>query len=251
MQLKYSYWFFKNAISKENCNRIIETGLSSLEKSKSLGLDTRAITYGHKEKQSQPNAPSQGEMSSYQLKQQGITESYIRDSEVAWLNDQWIYDLLFPYINFANISAGWNWQWDYAESLQFTVYHGNEKNGGFYGWHKDGPSDHFGAYKRYIPGISLAEDDGRSGYVSDNNFVGKVRKISMTLNLSESGSFEGGNLKFDFGYHSSNERFYECEEIRPQGSLIVFPSFLDHCVTPVTSGTRYSLVMWVLGEPFK
>jgi hypothetical protein len=26
---------------------------------------------------------------------------------------------------------------------------------------------------------------------------------------------------------------------------------MPHCVTPVTKGTRYSLVLWVLGDPFK
>ena len=40
-------------------------------------------------------------------------------------------------------------------------------------------------------------------------------------------------------------------EIRPRGSIIVFPSFVWHRVTPVTKGTRYSLVVWSLGYPFK
>ena len=40
------------------------------------------------------------------------------------------------------------------------------------------------------------------------------------------------------------------KEARKKGSVIVFPSFLLHKVTPVTSGTRYSLVMWTLGQPF-
>jgi PKHD-type hydroxylase len=82
--------------------------------------------------------------------------------------------------------------------------------------------------------------------------VGKVRKLSLTINLNSPGDYEGGNLKFDFGMHCEKEnRFHECEEIRPQGSMVVFPSFVDHCVTPVTKGTRYSLVLWTLGEPWK
>ena len=36
-----------------------------------------------------------------------------------------------------------------------------------------------------------------------------------------------------------------------KGSIIVFPSFMPHCVTPVTKGVRTSLVMWCLGEPWK
>ena len=73
----------------------------------------------------------------------------------------------------------------------------------------------------------------------------------MTINLSEPGSYEGGNLKFDYGPHIKGERYHECTEIRPKGSVIVFPSYLYHQVTPVTKGTRYSLVMWSLGHPFR
>jgi PKHD-type hydroxylase len=88
-------------------------------------------------------------------------------------------------------------------------------------------------------------------YTTDPLMIGKVRKLSLTLNLNSPGDYEGGNLKFDYGFHSDGEQFHECEEIRPQGSVIIFPSFLDHCVTPVTAGTRYSLVLWSLGQPFK
>jgi predicted 2-oxoglutarate/Fe(II)-dependent dioxygenase YbiX len=37
----------------------------------------------------------------------------------------------------------------------------------------------------------------------------------------------------------------------PRGTVIVFPSFMWHRVKPVTSGTRYSLVVWNLGRPFR
>ena len=87
-------------------------------------------------------------------------------------------------------------------------------------------------------------------YVDDINFVGKVRKLSVTINLNKPGDYEGGNLKFDFGPHTEGERYHECTEIRPQGSIIVFPSFIAHQVTPITKGTRYSLVLWSLGQPF-
>ena len=72
----------------------------------------------------------------------------------------------------------------------------------------------------------------------------------MTLNLNEPGDYEGGLLNFDFGIHAPTQ-YHKCTEISPQGSLIVFPSFIHHQVTPVTRGTRYSLVLWTLGHPFK
>jgi PKHD-type hydroxylase len=43
----------------------------------------------------------------------------------------------------------------------------------------------------------------------------------------------------------------QAKEISPKGSIIVFPSFLWHRVKPVMQGTRYSLVLWNLGYPFK
>jgi PKHD-type hydroxylase len=185
------------------------------------------------------------------LLEKGIENSYVRDSEVTWLNDKWLYDLIVPCIDRANTLAGWNWQFDYHETFQFTVY----KPGGFYSWHKDGHSDYAGAFKRYIYGVTPEplKSDGKfpNQYTADNKMIGKIRKISMTLNLNAPGEYEGGNLKFDFGQHSTRNRFHEVEEIRPRGSMIVFPSFLDHTVTPITKGTRYSLVLWTLGDPFK
>lgn len=250
MQLTYSYYFFKEAVPPDICKRIIDLGLEKIEKEKSEGKNTEAYTFGDEQKGAKPDASPQGELTKQELKKQGIEDTYVRDSEVSWLNDRWIYDMLLPYIDRGNKSAGWNFQYDYHETFQFTVY----RPGGFYSWHKDGHSDHLGAFKRYIHGVTPQpmKPDGKlpQNYTTDKNMIGKVRKISMTLNLNAPGEYEGGNLKFDFGHHSEN-RFHEVEEIRPQGSMIIFPSFLDHCVTPVTEGTRYSLVLWTLGDPFK
>lgn len=252
MQLKYSYFFFKSAIPPETCQRIIDLGVSKLELERSQGLNVEAYTFGDRQKGALNNAPSQGELSRQELKKQGVTEAYVRDSEVTWLSDRWLYDLIHPFIRDANAKAGWNFEWDYSENFQFTVYN---SPGGFYGWHKDGDSDHNGIYRRYIHGVTPLpmKADGKlpEKYTTDSAMVGKIRKLSMTLNLNAPGDYEGGNLKFDYGYHADGEQFHECEEIRPQGSLIVFPSFIDHCVTPVTKGTRYSLVLWSLGQPFK
>jgi PKHD-type hydroxylase len=82
-------------------------------------------------------------------------------------------------------------------------------------------------------------------------FSGKIRKLSVTINLSDPKDYKGGNLRFDFGPHDQKKRFHTCTEIRPRGSIIVFPSHVFHQVTPVTKGTRHSLVMWSLGLPFR
>jgi len=252
MQLKYSYWWFKSAISPENCQKILDCGNAKIQQELETGNSIDAITFGDSQKQDAP----EGSTALNETPLSEINENqktYVRDSKAVWLNEDWIYDLIVPFVHEANKKAGWNWQTDYHEMLQFTRY---DSPGGFYGWHKDGPSDWNGVSKRYIHGVTQdpLKPNGRlpSGYVQDENMIGKIRKISMTINLNEPGSYAGGNLKFDFGMHSDKQhRFHECEEIRPQGSVIVFPSFVDHCVTPVTSGTRYSLVMWTLGDPWK
>ena len=247
MQLENYYYYFKSALSPENCNKIINLGLSEIENRKSRGESIEGVTGGGSEKGSNPNAKPIGETPRGKILDKNV---YDRDSKVAWLNDQWLYDLITPYINEANFEAGWKWNYDFCESFQFTIYEPD----GFYGWHTDGGSDHFARYKRYIEGLSPprpGKDKLPTRFVKNNNLVGKIRKISCTINLNIPGEYEGGNLKFDFGQHREDGQFHECEEIRPQGSIIVFPSFLPHCVTPVTKGTRYSLVLWSVGEPWK
>jgi hypothetical protein len=249
MKLKNYYHSFVGAISPDVCQRIMDHGLKRLEEYKAMGRPTAAYTFGSHEKTAKTGAAPQGEENIAEL---DPATTFARDSQVAWLDDRWLYDIFHPYIAAANEQAGWNWQVDCSENFQFTVY----PPSGFYSWHKDGGSDQHYAYKRYVPGVTpLPMRDGGvcpDGYTTVDLLVGKVRKISMTVNLNPPGAYEGGNLKFDFGFHVPKEmRFVECEDIRPQGSIIVFPSFLDHCVTPITRGVRYSLVLWTLGPPYR
>ncbi len=259
MQVQNSYYWFKSALTPEQCQKIIDLGVNEIDRIKKAGGSTEATTFGdnHKqafEKTGKEVIPQQDKTIEEIKSQVGENinieqERYVRDSEVAWFNDPWLYDLIHPFLRTANKNAGWKYQWDFSESFQFTKYN----KGGFYGWHADGNSCHFGRYKRYIPGVSPTTPNGGipKGYTENPNMVGKVRKLSITINLNEPGEYDGGNLKFDYGPHASGKRFYEVEEIRPRGSIIVFPSFTYHQVTPVTRGTRYSLVLWSLGQPFK
>ena len=47
------------------------------------------------------------------------------------------------------------------------------------------------------------------------------------------------------------QKIITCKEIATKGSLVIFPSFMWHRVSPVTKGERKSLVMWNLGDSFK
>jgi PKHD-type hydroxylase len=248
MQLKNYYYWFETVLDPEVCRKIIELGESKIAETEASGGSSVAKTYGNMEKQSMPDSVPAGDLPLNERE----AKAYVRDSYVAWLNDRWIYDIVYPLVEKANKEAGWNWDLQGSELFQFTKY--NE--GGFYGWHEDGDSDWNGVYRKYIYGVTEKplepNGDIPQGYTLDENLIGKIRKISMTINLNSPGEYEGGDLKFDFGMHTEKDkRFHTCEEIRPQGSVIVFPSFLKHCVTPVTKGTRYSLVLWTIGEPWK
>jgi len=259
MQNKNAYYYFKSALTPDQCQKIIELGNSEIERLKKEGVDTEATTFGDNHKGAMvkdgKEVLAQNDQTIEEIKKNLGKDvdlqkaRYVRDSEVSWLNDMWLYELIHPFLKTANGNAGWHYQWDFSESFQFTKY----EKGGFYGWHADGNSCNLSKYKRYIPGVSPTDKNGEipKGYTNNPNMVGKVRKLSMTINLNKPGEYDGGNLKFDFGPHAEGKRFQEIEEIRPQGSIIVFPSYLYHQVTPVTRGTRYSMVLWSLGKPFK
>jgi PKHD-type hydroxylase len=85
-----------------------------------------------------------------------------------------------------------------------------------------------------------------------SEFFGTVRKLSATISLVDGDTYEGGDLEFDLRNSSDGSAVIRKSDItRKKGSIIVFPSFLYHRVTPVFKGTRYSLVVWCSGEPFK
>jgi PKHD-type hydroxylase len=69
------------------------------------------------------------------------------------------------------------------------------------------------------------------------------RKLSMVVQLSDQSEYQGGELEFmePFGRTA----------IKDKGAMIIFPSFEYHRVKAVTEGTRYSLVSWVSGAPFR
>lgn len=74
------------------------------------------------------------------------------------------------------------------------------------------------------------------------------RKLSCVVQLSDPATYEGGRLELDppdKGHALPADRFTQ------QGDMIFFPSHLRHRVTPVTAGTRHSLVVWFEGPPLR
>ncbi len=70
------------------------------------------------------------------------------------------------------------------------------------------------------------------------------RKLSVTVQLSDEDEYEGGDLQFQINHKAQSVS-------RKKGTVVIFPSFMLHRVTPITSGTRYSIVGWISGPPFR
>ena len=252
MFLKHAYLYFDNVIPKEVCEKFISIGENKILEEKNKGNKTEASTMGNTQYDDSMQLMPSNDLTIRDLIDKNINEEevYNRKSQIVWLDENWMYDIILPYVKAANENAGWNWSFTNTEKIQFTKY----TNNGFYGWHKDGGSDLYGVYKRYIYGITekpfCVDDSLPPLYTTVDDYIGKVRKISLTINITDPNDYEGGDLKFDLGNHQE-KNILTAHEGKSQGSIVVFPSFLDHCITPVTRGVRYSLVLWVLGEPWK
>lgn len=135
----------------------------------------------------------------------------IRQTDVVWSNNPELSQMALQYVNAANVESGWHINATMLEQIQIGRY----GVGGHYDWHKD----------------TLSPIDGIQ------------RKLSLSLQLSDPNTYEGGDLLIG-GPNS-------VPATRKQGSIIVFPSCQLHKVTPVTKGERFSVVAWVRGPQFR
>jgi PKHD-type hydroxylase len=117
------------------------------------------------------------------------------------------------YIDGANNQAGWMYNLVAQEHTQICRYKDTDK--GHYDWHVD---------------VVPPKD-------------GVQRKLSISILLSDPSDFEGGELQF--------KGIEDRKILTKQGSIVVFPSFVEHRVTPVTKGVRYSAVTWASGPSFR
>lgn len=261
MILKYYYWSFISAIPPDVCDQIIEIGLNRMaDQEEQFGKDiTNATVGGWKQKNEGNTIPVQDcTVSGLQKKKIDPASVYVRDSNVTFLDDPALYQLIWPFIHKANENAGWNFDWDYTENFQFTKYSKEQ----FYGWHTDSNENTYEEFDPKLHAIHKNQDGSpmldMSGAempeefhrTTNSHMIGKIRKLSVTVSLNDPADYSGGTLRFDLGPHRP-DRYHLCKEIRPKGSIVVFPSHIHHQVTPVTKGTRYSLVCWNLGKPWK
>ena len=100
------------------------------------------------------------------------------------------------------------------DPIQYTEYHSTSKDE--YTWHRD------------------------------TNHI-TPRKLSIVIQLSDPSEYEGGDLQIKD--YSVGENIITIK--KQKGQIVVFPSYLLHRVTPVTRGTRKSLVWWAGATTFK
>ena len=183
-------WAFEKALDSKTCNLILDTASNHFSKVTLIG-ETAA----------------------------GREDENIRKGQSFFDSQQFVYDLIWPYLNTANKNAEWNFEISSAEDYQIGKY----EVGDFYDKHIDG----------------LGTEGTKIIDPSRKNLHNKTRKLSMSVNLNN--DYEGGDLIL---YHVGPVK-------QKTGNITFFPSYLPHEVTPVTKGTRYSLVMWFLGNPWR
>jgi PKHD-type hydroxylase len=124
----------------------------------------------------------------------------------------WVYTLCADVAQQANATF---WQFDltgFYDKLHCLSYGPN----GHFEWHRD----------------------------SGDNSLRPQRKLSFSIMLSDPDEYEGGDLQiFDGSPTTVNAK--------AKGTFIVFPSWVQHRVTPVTKGERKSLVGWIGGPKLR
>ena len=146
----------------------------------------------------------------------GDTHHAVRRSQVLFLGTEpkyrWLYERVWAAAQECN-RLFFNVEISGVEpNIQFARYDSSDQ--GFYDWHTD--------FSGFRP----------------------LRKISISVQLSRPEDYDGGDLELLFA-----NRPEQVEKAR--GAFIAFPSFVLHRVTPVTRGTRWSLVAWVLGTRWR
>ena len=151
---------------------------------------------------------------------EGKTKGYtkdVRESQVSWLYP--IDDMDWVFRRVTDITLNLN-----ERFFKFDLFGLNE---GFQFTNYEAPS---GKYGKHV----------------DRGMNMPVRKLSISIQLTDPEEYEGGELKL---YDGDDKEAQVMD--KTQGTLIIFPSYVLHEVMPITKGTRNSLVTWITGKQFK
>ena len=142
-----------------------------------------------------------------------LVNKKVRDNKEVVINNEKLNNKLKMVFELSNQSI---WKYDIQELEKVKIL--RYENGGKYKWHTD-----CGAKET------------------------STRKLTAVIQLSDETKYEGGDLEFGIT-DDTGEKNYTAP--RTRGSIIIFPSFLSHRVTPILSGKRYSLITWMNGDCF-
>lgn len=156
---------------------------------------------------------------------EGVLNKQVRDTDRQWApKGDLVECILTRFIMQANKEALWNFDITEPEQVQIGRY----KEGQFYNQHVD----------CYFQGNDIIDTGNGSAVIVP---LLSQRKISASLLLNDESEYEGGDFVI----------LEEVVKVKKQGTIIVFPSFMAHKVTPVTKGVRYSAVCWMAGPKWK
>ena len=211
VQGKSMFWHWTGLLSDDVCDLIIKEG-------KALPQLEGGI-----------NVPDDGNESHHRE----IHEDLRKSMSTFFPVKNWITGVCLYYGYLANQYA-WHYELGWPEPIQFSQY----GVGDHYTWHIDSiPNTYTKKEWEWIR---------KSGY-NPAWYDQTQRKLSLTVNLSDPTTYEGGDVEFlgmMGGIHNN-------QDLRQRGTVIAFPSFVKHRVTKVTKGKRCSLVVWITGAPFK
>jgi len=127
-------------------------------------------------------------------------------------DDHWFGLQMFEFAKIANKECKWDFDIQGHEAVQYAEY---------------GPKQH---YHWHVDTFPL------SGRPID-------RKITVVCLMNDPNEFQAGQFQIKL--------YQEYTAPLVKGTIIAFPSFLEHRVIPIESGTRYSATMWVNGPRFR
>ena len=221
------FYIFPRAVPKKECKKLLKFCIKNTTFKEAGVINKGHFDSGEIEKiAGLPGVPSVEEM----LDDRSRIDPDVRKTDVGFITgkDNKVNEIAWHFLREAN-KITFNYKLEYFQPVQFARY----RNGGHYDWHQD---------------------------ASGQNPHGEARKLSLTFSLTDSDAYEGGNLEFYGGGKPMEDmelpdgtiipaaQIYQ--DIRDQGSVIVFDSRDFHRVTPVTKGTRYSIVCWTVGPNF-
>lgn len=205
-----AFYIFPHSIPKKECKSLLKYCLKN-----SKFIDASTIKKGFSEVHQDGIVENDiDEKAQYNYDMRKTAVSFIKDK------DSRVNKLVWNYIRKAN-EVYFKYKLDYFQAIQFARY----RDGGHYDWHQD------------------------AGEIVEGQ--NEQRKLSLTLSLTDHTTYEGGLLQFYNGDRPYADKDHDIErDIKSVGSVIVFDSRDWHRVTPVTKGTRYSLVCWTVGPNF-